>query len=554
MQIIDGEQVPIEMARDATLQENDDAIVIERIISEVEQSQNFVFYSIHQEVDIYLDDEKVYSLVCPEKMEFFGSTGRLWVNIPINTHDIGKTLRLEFDSNFKSYENVPYNFYYIKADSINALQSRYTLLANSMALAIIALAIASYIKAVIWRSDKLRKYFFSMADLYLFSGLWIYAECNPMCASVEGSTFSSLLAMIFIRFIPIGFYQFLSSAISVKLKWMKAISKMAWLNLIISMALQLFGVSLVQTLQYTVFVILACCLICLGGMTYQRWGQRYMHPYDYAFYSTIILLIGTLVEVYCYFNNESMGHLNGLFVSGACCIYAIIVQTLLIRDEAAVYAEKRDLEDKYNNLERKPLNQQINAHFLFNTLNTISAYCKESPAKADEAVNSLAQYMRRYMNLVDCEDYVSFEDELCLVGVYLNIENMRYEEGVKLELNLQCRDFRLPPLTLQPLVENVVLHGLHNYKREGVISIKTKTYGEMVELIISDNGKGFNYDKKVDNKGVGITNLNKRIKAMGGALEIESVIDKGTDIILRIPLNPAGYKGEVLEDETNLCR
>lgn len=537
VQVIDGVEIPLETAQDAQAPEDGSPIVLQRVVSDAAESNSLLFFASHQEVEVYIGDELQYALRCPEVFSFFASPGRSWVEVPIHTHAIGQTLRVEFSSAFDFYNVVPNTLYYVHNNDTLLVESSQLWLQNTVALAVISLAVISYVNASIWKYPKLRRYIFSLADLYLFSGLWLCGEINVLASWTGHIALSSMVAMIVLRVIPVVFHQLVIVTVEKVHWWMTGVQVLAWVNLIVSVGLQfMFGVSLVETLPWTIGVFVVGSVIYLVGFLVEairQWGKR---PCDLSHYVALMFPVASLMEIYCYIGPYRGESITGTFIAVACILYSLFAHVKLVKNEAKTDVDKRALERHQRFLEKKPLYQQINAHFLFNTLNTISAYCKSEPAKADRAVNLLSQYMRRYTKLVDTGDYVSFREEVTLIDLYLEILNLRYEEEFILQVNAQFKDFFLPPLTLQPLVENAVAHGLHTYVDKGLITIQTKRYGGMIELIVSDNGHGFDTKNQSMDKGVGLTNTSRRIIAMGGSVEVKSEIGKGTDVILCVPL------------------
>ncbi len=182
------------------------------------------------------------------------------------------------------------------------------------------------------------------------------------------------------------------------------------------------------------------------------------------------------------------------------------------------------------------LAHQIKAHFYYNTLNTISALCKQDAMQADHAITTFASYMRSYMHLINEEENISFRQELSLVKSTLEIERLRFSDSFTYEFDLETEDFQIPPLTLQPLVENGLLHGLRRTGRSGKLTITTRKVGKGVRIIIADNRLGFDTKTLESTTSIGVKNLTKRIELMvNGTVTIQSEIGKGTQSIIDIP-------------------
>lgn len=183
------------------------------------------------------------------------------------------------------------------------------------------------------------------------------------------------------------------------------------------------------------------------------------------------------------------------------------------------------------------LAHQIKAHFFFNTLNTISALCKQDADKAEDAICTFATYMRSYMYLINEHALIPFEQELTLVKSTLEIEKIRFANSFTYQLDLQDVGFEIPPLSLQPIVENALLHGLRRTGRHGTLKIGAYRVGNFHRIIISDDGMGFDTSILKESKSIGLQNLTQRIEMMlGGTVSISSEIGKGTHVVVQLPI------------------
>jgi len=192
--------------------------------------------------------------------------------------------------------------------------------------------------------------------------------------------------------------------------------------------------------------------------------------------------------------------------------------------------------------ELKALQAQIQPHFLFNTLNTIVSFCRTDPEKARELLLKLSYYLRN--NFKTTGDFITLKEEILYIESYLTIEQARFSDRLKVEYNIekdiQCK---IPPLIIQPIVENAVKHGLMTRKSGGKIVISAKQAEEYVIITISDNGIGMS-DKQVKSlfnnnikQGIGVNNVNNRLKSIyNTGLEIKSEEGEGTTVIMKIPI------------------
>ncbi len=178
------------------------------------------------------------------------------------------------------------------------------------------------------------------------------------------------------------------------------------------------------------------------------------------------------------------------------------------------YQQKRDLLAQ---AEIKLLQAQVNPHFLFNALNTISAVIRRDPAKARELIQHLSQFFRS--NLKQKVESVSLRDELAHVNAYLTIEKARFTDRLEVEFDIEdvLLDKLLPTFTLQPLVENAIKHGVSNLLADGRVRIFSQPVENGHRIVVEDNAGSYQAPKQ-DHCGLGLEIVNKRLTNQFGTL------------------------------------
>lgn len=197
--------------------------------------------------------------------------------------------------------------------------------------------------------------------------------------------------------------------------------------------------------------------------------------------------------------------------------------------------------------ELKALQAQINPHFLYNTLDAIGWLCEEERSRdAVEMVNSLAKLFR--ISISKGHELITVEKELEHAGSYLKIEKFRYKNQFTYEFQVQedCLSYYCNKITLQPIIENAIYHGLNRMVDEGRIVVRVYGDEENVIFEVEDNGVGMTeeqcysilHKEPGDTTGIGIKNVDDRIKIYFGesyGISIESELDEGTRVIIRMP-------------------
>ena len=179
---------------------------------------------------------------------------------------------------------------------------------------------------------------------------------------------------------------------------------------------------------------------------------------------------------------------------------------------------------------------QIQPHFLYNTLATIRSLCLRSPETAAETIDKFSRYLRQNLDTLDQTGLIPFRQELDHVRIYAEIEMLMFPY-IHVRYDIEDDDFMLPMLTVQPLVENAIRHGVRA-RDVGEIDIMVRKNKDGHIITITDNGLGFdpetiNSDGK---KHIGIRNVSERLEKMcGGTLSIRSRQKEGTKVTLFIP-------------------
>ena len=231
--------------------------------------------------------------------------------------------------------------------------------------------------------------------------------------------------------------------------------------------------------------------------------------------------------------NNELGYLAGTVSD-----LAVEIETYT-KQVAEIASERERAEKELYEAKVAVMTSQIQPHFMYNALTSIAMMCQIDPETAQEATVTFAKYLRGNMDSLKQTKPVPFEVELEHLKKYLYIEKLRFGKKLNIEYDIQTTDFNIPMLSVQPLVENAVKHGVGMKKKGGTVTISTRETDSAFEVIISDNGVGFDTSAPKADDGrshVGMENTRSRLKQMcGGEITIQSTVGEGTTATITLP-------------------
>lgn len=531
-----GETIELDDLRNYQSVEQGQSLVFQTVLPDNYAGLCLLFYTENQEVEVLVDGVSVYSAEIPEEASILQTPGSLWNDIEVYPSMIGKTLELRLDCEFPEYHGVFHSVEIVHLGAVGDRMIQQVALRGMLAVIMIAVGLISFINGVLWKENLLRDFVVAIGYFYLTIGLWILAELDFFTYITGRSIISYLLSMLLLRLLPVVFCYFISTVIPRRRWWTKMLSYLSTGNFVLSLILQFcFGVSFLRMQNFFASFVAIGAVVYLLGMVYRICKQGTVRRHEYAYYASSIFMFSLFFEMFCYINYRDFGQFLGLGLTVAAVVYSMIAHVLLVGHESRIEVERQQLKISYDKLQAKPLMQQINAHFLFNSLNTISAYCKEDPAKADQAVRKVARFMRSYMHLINQSECVVFSQEIELMNAYFSIQKMRFGDSIDFLVDQEFDDFSLPPLTIQPLVENAVQHGVRRANQHGIIIVRSYRQRNYALITVEDNGVGFDVNT-IRPEGIGLKNVEARLHTMGGSMRIESTIRKGTLVTVQIPI------------------
>ena len=260
---------------------------------------------------------------------------------------------------------------------------------------------------------------------------------------------------------------------------------------------------------------------------------------DWSFLAVVyILLFCRIVDVLNPFfpiDPDGFVYLTGIIIF-ICRQFAVSVNDVrkcFLQAAHAQEMEKQLLQSKIS-----IMLSQIQPHFLYNSLTAIRQLCDIDSQKAKQAVTLFARYLRGNTESLTTAHCIPFEKELEHVKSYLALEQIRFEDELQVEYDIQAHCFLLPSLSLQPLVENAVRHGVSKKAGGGKVTIRTTETGDAFMVTVCDDGVGFDPDRIPQSRHmpVGIENVRNRLWNMcGGTLAVRGIPGAGVSAVITLP-------------------
>lgn len=249
-------------------------------------------------------------------------------------------------------------------------------------------------------------------------------------------------------------------------------------------------------------------------------------------YNVTVLLLYSILPLFAVI-------LQALFY-GLSLIYLTTTLSLLLIYLIIHVRRSNQLSEKeveFSRLRSAVMVSQIQPHFIYNVLTAIRTFVTEDPHKAERAIADFSDFLRANFGSLNSVDMIPFEQELNHTKHYLELEKMRFEERLNVVYDIRTVDFCIPSLTLQPIVENAVRHGITALERGGTVRISSFETDDAFVITVCDDGRGYhpNERKKDGRKHIGIPNVQSRLHVQcRGKLEM-SGSQSGTTATITIP-------------------
>ena len=344
-----------------------------------------------------------------------------------------------------------------------------------------------------------------------------------------------LLRHFCLRIIPMTYaFYLILHGVPVFKKYYSVAFFVGLLNFLLSVILNLFStVDFTATVQIAYIIMLS--VFILGLYCDLKGGSGKSLRYK------ILVVIGTgsFIVLTALETFTHIGYIYKLSVSlsvvGA-LMFALLQMTAVLISFYEQTAEQIVIRKEYNESRIKLMISQIQPHFIYNALTTIRIMIKRNPDKAYKMIYDFSNYLSYNFNALEDIPLVPFSEELKHIETYTAIESERFFDRLKIVYDIQTDKFTVPPLSVQPYVENAIKHGICKKRKGGTVTVRSFEKKESWIIQIVDDGAGFDPSSIAGRKGVGLKNAGYRLSTLlEAAIEICSEQTKGTNVTITIP-------------------
>lgn len=499
MPVLQAEEIQMETVRDRRI-----AITLP---AEFEQPRYVCFYSVYQEVRVRLDGREIYTFLKPAGEKMMSAAPSYWNNVSIPGSSAGKLLEIELTTPYEGYGGI-----LPEVRSGTAGQATHYVVMKTMprlivALAILFIGLAFSIVAVI-----MRYYVVGNTGLYSLSlfvvvlAVFLATQQTTMLLRINDRVSYILIQHLALMLCPLTYSRYLMRVHKGKLRRLdQAIHIVSIINLAVVCVLQL--ATDLDMPQMAGFTRVMCALLIVYEFIQEIRRKR-----------RFIICLFTLMMIYAvirYYITDSMTWI----AYAAIILYLYIIIYRVIKDIVMSQARQIRLEAQLEVSRSEIATIQITSHFFYHTLDSIRALIRLDADKAYKMTGDFAKYVRHRVDGVErMQETVPFSRELRSIRAYTDIKQAQLGERFEMVFDVETEDFEILPLTVQPLVENAVIHAVQRRREGGKVILKCREGRQGYHIEVIDNGPGpMAGPEAVDaqKQSTAIKNVNTRLEFYG---------------------------------------
>lgn len=491
--------------------ENEQHIAI-TLPEEFDNPRSICFYSVYQEVRVKLNGQEVYSFLKPQGEKMMHAAPSYWNNVALPGGNAGGLLEIELTTSYESYGSI-----LPEVRSGTAEQAAHYIVMKTMprlivALAILFIGIVFSILAVI-----MRYYMVGNTGLYSLSlfvvvlAIFLATQQTTMLLRLNNRVSYIFIQHVALMLCPLAYSRYLMRVHQGKLRRLdQAIQLVSIVNLAVVLILQ-FATPLDMP-QMAGFTRVICALLIVYEFIQELRRRR-----------RLIICLFSLMMIYAvirYYITDSMTWI----AYAAIILYLYIIFYRVLTGIVMSQAKQIRLEAQLEVSKSEIATIQITSHFFYHTLDSIRALIRLDTDKAYKMTGDFAKYIRHRVDGVErMQETVPFSRELRSIRAYTDIKQAQLGERFEMIFDVETEDFEILPLTVQPLVENAVIHAVQRRREGGKVILKCREGRDAYHIEVIDNGPGPAASPEVadaQKQSTAIKNVNTRLEFYGIALPV----------------------------------
>ena len=515
----------------------------------VRRGLRFSVYLQHCYVKVWLDGELQYSSWEEEGRHIGATPGNYWVTPPLRSDYAGKTLRIEITPVYGGAWTVTPSRLILVPEAARPDEPQFLLIDHGQLLTRLVLPpdlpvlvvgmfilIAGLFLGLFGLGAKLergdRDRLFYLGALAVAAALWNLSQLPSLLLALDvyglHKTLWYLGACAYLT-LPLLMLLFLGSLHGGKAN--RAAFGVCLSSAALILILQFLGLcDLYETMFWHGLLCVVLLLVSVFAARPRGREILWLLPFPLALGADLVLIRAT--------GTARFAALSLLWVALNLCIRGAGFVSEAFSRERQLRRQEKDLYE----LRLRALAQQIRPHFIYNTMSSIYALCKNGSPQTLPVIEDFLAYLQANYTAISQEKPIPFTEELRHIKAYLGVEAVRYDGLLEVEYDTPHTEFRLPPLTLQPIVENAVKHGMSREHALLRITVRTSKTGEGSQVDIEDNGPGFDPEQALcapegaQEACIGLANVRGRLELIcGGSLAITPRPGGGTVVTISIP-------------------
>ena len=551
--------------------EPNESITLSRDLPEVHEYYAVATRNYHQRIKVSVGEKELYDF--PQE-SFLLSRGVItddWNMIHLDEEMTGDTLTIQFTAEYHGFKGYIQPVYIGEDNALVQYLRANAALPYGMAVSVLALGIALLILGIIYSKYNEDKSQIIAGLMLVAIGVWV-TNRSKMPLLLVGSSVKFYLAFVSLMIESVLILLYVGEKFKRKNKALT--NKLTFICFLFVVAVMALVLVLRYPIEKAVPFGYGAIFLASVYLIYMLWpisyGKESKNFNDYIlrsnrieFIATCFMVIGVCIGIFFDFVVGQARMFTDVGALPKIALNGYAVGQLLVHIYRGYHGveEREVLQSKLHDSQMELMMGQIQPHFIFNTLSSIRTLVKVDPDTAYNMIYDFSNYLRANVDNVTNLDGINFASEVEHIKSYVNIEKVRFGERIEVIYDIQDTDFIVPPLSIQPLVENAIKHGVTKKVSGGTVWLKSYEEGNYNVVEVRDNGAGFTPERLEEirnsftddeyesnaqinltgngseqHKSSGMRNIYLRLREMADAeFELESVEGEGTKVRVLFP-------------------